>query len=80
MPLYRRKPTTVDAEQFVDFDMPPRGVEFHGTLALNQHTVTTMQGRTVAVEPGEWIVAESDGAHYYPIADAEFRRIYEPVI
>jgi hypothetical protein len=75
MPLYRRKPTTVDAEQFVDPHMPPRG-------ALYNHPsfyVVTMQGRPVPVSIGEWIVAEPDGEHYYPIADVQSRALYERV-
>lgn len=41
--------------------------------------VTTMQGQHVLIHVGEWVVTESDGKHHYPIADAEFRRIYEPM-
>lgn len=77
MPHYRRKPTVIDAEQFVHAIAPPRGVMFHHQFG--KHFVTTIQGQDVFVQPGEWIVAEADGKHYYPIADAEFRRIYEPV-
>lgn len=41
--------------------------------------VTTIQKQRVYVEPGEWIVQEPDGVHYYPIADDVFLRKYEPV-
>jgi len=77
MAIYRRKPTTVDAEQFTDESNPPRGV--HRGIAFDGFVVTTTQGRVVPVGVGEWVVAESDGEHFYPIADVEFRRIYEPV-
>jgi hypothetical protein len=40
--------------------------------------VRTMQGREVPVSVGEWIIKEASGEGYYPIADEEFRRIYEP--
>lgn len=80
MPLYRRKPTTVDAVQFDDYVRPCRGVVIDKDTAPTPTAyVTTMQGQKVAVSVGEWIVREPDGLHYYPIADAEFRRIYEPV-
>lgn len=83
MAIYRRKPTTVDAQQFTDVAKPPRGVTIEPTpnAARTTHAafVTTMQGQKVNVGIGEWIVAESDGVHFYPIADEEFRRIYEPV-
>ena len=76
MALYRRKPTTVDAEQFTDAANPPRGVAF-GHLS-GMHEVVTLQGMKVGVRLGEWIVREnSNPERYYPIADAEFRRIYE---
>lgn len=39
--------------------------------------VTTIQGQQVTVEVGEWIVQESDGIHYYPIANGEFQELYE---
>jgi hypothetical protein len=74
MPLYRRKPTIVDAEQFENPDKPPRGVLFN----FPSHYVVTMQGRAITVSVGEWIVAEPDGEHFYPIADSQFREIYEP--
>lgn len=46
------------------------------TGRTRQH-VTTIQGQRVPVEPGEWIVQEADGVHYYPIADDVFRLKYE---
>lgn len=76
MAIYRRKPTTVDAEQFTDATNPPRGVSPHAYLDFS---VTTLQGMNVGVRVGEWIVREpSNPERFYPIADAEFRKIYEP--
>jgi len=79
MPTFRRKPTTVQAEQFTDKAKPPRGVFWIDQAGFGGWYVTTMQERHVPVDVGEWIVAEADGRHYYTIADAEFHRIYEPV-
>lgn len=83
MPTFKRKPTFCDAEQFTDHDNPPRGVHkvtFGGPSTETDPLfyVITMQEQQVNVSKGEWIVAESDGAHFYPIADEEFQRIYEP--
>lgn len=76
MALYTRKPTTVDAEQFTDPRNPPRGVSPHAYLDF---AVTTLQGVKVGVRVGEWIVREAaNPERFYPIADDEFRRIYEP--
>jgi hypothetical protein len=58
--LYRRKPTTVDAEQFIDAANPPRGVTL-GHLS-GMHEVVTLQGMTVGVRIGEWIVREAANA------------------
>jgi hypothetical protein len=77
MPLYRRKPTTVDAEQFTR-DHTPRGVQ--NEKFIDGETgpfVVTMQKQRVPVSYGEWIVKEASGDGYYPIADEEFQRIYE---
>ena len=41
--------------------------------------IITIQGQKVNVQAGEWIVAEDDGIHYYPIADGEFQKRWEPV-
>lgn len=78
MPMFRRKPTTVDAEQFMDIASPPRGVTFSRLSGM--HEVVTLQGMKVGVRLGEWIVREAaNPERFYPIADDEFRRIYEPV-
>lgn len=91
---YRSKPTEVEAYQLTDellaahiFDRAPLpGVtlshhayhaERREVLRSNQY-VTTIQGQKVRVEPGEWIVMEPDGVHFYPISDDVFRRKYEP--
>lgn len=86
MPIFRRKPTKVDAEQFTDTQKPPRGVIFVNDVLDNDrfvngsHVVLTLQGQTVGVKLGEWIVREpSHPERFYPIADEEFRRIYDAV-
>jgi len=73
---YRRKPTVIEAEQFTA-EHTPQGVNWASVGRF--HYVVTIQEIKVPVSPGEWIVKEADGIHYYPIADEEFRRIYEPV-
>lgn len=81
MSLYRRRPSApVDAEKFVDPRHPPRGVGIewlHGVHPVAH--VTTLQGQRVPVGIGEWIIKEAAGPGYYPIADSEFERLYEPV-
>lgn len=80
MSLYKRKPSEpIEATQFVDPSELPNGVSEHKTgLGQSYWAVTTMQGQSVRVSPGEWIVNERGcgGARHYPIADDEFRRLY----
>jgi hypothetical protein len=77
--LYRKKPTTVDAEQFTDVENPPRGVKTgnQSNAVTRWHYVMTIQGQRVEVKLGEWIIAEPDGEHFYPCDDAVFRQRYE---
>lgn len=62
---------TVDAEQFVNTSL--RGVR---TREDGTAYVITIQGQKVTVSPGEWIIDEGDGIHFYPCADEVFRRLY----
>ena len=78
MARYRSKPRVIDAEQFTDADNPPKGVDFDETACIQPaFFVTTIQGERVRVQPGEFIVTESDGVHYYPIAADEFAKLYD---
>jgi len=74
---YKKKPIIVDAEQFLDVENPPRGViASDGNCAFH---VVTIQGKSVYVNIGEWIIAESDGEHFYPCADEVFKATYDEV-
>lgn len=75
MPEFRKKPVVIHAEQFTDEASPPAGVR---QIGASYFYVITIQGAKVRVKPGEWIIRESDGVHYYPCADVEFTRLYEP--
>ena len=78
MPMFRRKPTTVDAEQFTDITKPPRGVLWSEPSGM--YVVITLQGMRVGVRLGEWIVKENGWPdRYYPVADSVFRETYESI-
>lgn len=74
MALFKRIETIIDAEQFLLWNDPPRGVKIHPHTGL--YYVTTIQGIDVPVALGEWIVVENDGLHHYPIADEVFKKTY----
>lgn len=78
MPLFRSKPKVIDAVQYKECEEAlPRGV--HKDNGGGRY-VETIQGQRVPVKPGEWIVDEGDGKHFYPISDEVFNgpRGYEP--
>lgn len=79
MPTFRRKPIVnqeIHATQWFSEMANVAGVKIDDD---GNPYVTTIQGRKVEVSDGEWIVRESDGIHYYPIADAEFKKLYEEI-
>ncbi len=91
MPKFRRKPTEITAEQFTGEGPDPKGVYRMDAaitdvqdlepikIEANAPFVTTIHGQAVYLEPGDWIVPEPDGVHYYPVKNEIFRNTYEPV-
>ena len=87
---YISQPTKVLAYQWhpqpEDTDeLPPAGVfsEFNpygppvgsGRVVLRYYVVTAHEQKAY-LEPGDWIVQEPDGVHYYPVKDYIFRERY----
>jgi hypothetical protein len=76
MAKYQRRPNTFipfEANQYLGDGL---------TLGMRSREdgsvyVKTIQGRDVDVSPGEWIIQEPDGDHYYPCSDSIFRERYE---
>jgi hypothetical protein len=84
MAKYRRKTVSFVAHQwFPGTDVPgvcagpcPR-TGFEGTCAPHVHTM--QRDTTVWVHPGDWIVQERDGVHWYTCQAEVFADTYEPV-
>jgi hypothetical protein len=74
MPFYRKKPVVVDAEQFTHPATAPSGVYVGEN---GECYVVTMHLQKVYLEPGDWIIKEPDGAHYYPCKDEVFKATYD---
>lgn len=82
---YVKKPIIVDAEQFsVVSSRVQNGVCGYGgrckqdgleTMQLHIHT---LHGN-LDLEDGDWIIAESDGIHFYPCKNDIFVATYEKV-
>ena len=81
MPKFRKKPVVIEAEQF-------NGDAVRGVCRLScagfdgddqPHVHTIHKGQLCAVVPGDWIIPEPDGEHYYPCKPDIFEATYEPV-
>ena len=84
MAQYRKKPAVVDAEQFF-YDGPRvRGVFYpdvseDGRTWIGDAFVITIHDQRVYLQSGDWIIAEPDGEHYYPVKPNIFAATYEQV-
>ena len=78
MPIYRKKPSVVEAWQYVPGDSTP-GVCRCTAAGLGPHVHTIHAGQPVALEPGDYVVVEPDGEHYYPVKAAIFHTTYDRV-
>lgn len=82
MKQYRKKPVVIEASQWqVDVDV--RGVchlscpGADGDYDAHVHTIHDNQ--IVLLEPGDWIIPEPDGIHFYPCKPDIFEVTYETV-
>lgn len=76
MPMFRKKPVVVEAEQYTHPAITPRGVR---TEEDGRAYVVTIHHQNVYLEPGDWILPEPDGEHFYPVKDSVFITTYEPM-
>ena len=82
MPKFRKRPVIIEAEQY-------HGQRIKGVCKCNgerpictnplPHIHTIHKGQIVYLEPGDWIIPEPDGEHYYPCKPDIFRATYEEV-
>jgi len=73
---FRKKPVVIEAFQF-NGDNDPQGV-FRREEDLSPYVVTIHDQRCYVV-PGDWIIPEPDGIHFYPCKPDIFEATYEPV-
>ena len=87
MAKFRKKPVVIEAEQWfpgnqaigVRGDDPNMwcGCVTIGGPADKPHVHTIHGNQAVVVEPGDWIIAEPDGIHFYPCKPDIFEATYE---
>ena len=77
---YRKRPVVVTAERFWENLRPwPVGVCTCPTDPEGPHVHTMHANQAVRLEEGDWVVAELDGVHFYPVKPNVFEMTYEAV-
>lgn len=77
MPRFLKKRVEIEAVQFDGQANDPPGV-FRREEDLTPYVVT-IHGQRCYIEPGDWIIPEPDGVHYYPCKPDIFAATYEPI-
>ena len=84
MGLYRRIPTQTDANQYTGGREPVKGICQNSMCYLQNtgigtHVHTMHDNQVIKVVPGDWILPEPDGIHYFAVKDDFFKVNYEEV-
>lgn len=84
MGKFRKKPIVIEAEQYApNMEVLPKGVTEESTGSdLTGHIsayVITIHLQKCYIQPGDWIIPEPDGIHYYPVKPDIFAATYEAV-
>lgn len=75
---FRKKPVVIEANQFTGHPCDdPVGV--WRRPEDDSPYVVTIHDQRVYLSPGDWIVPEPDGVHYYPVKSDIFAATYEPI-
>lgn len=81
MAKFRKLPVVIEAVQWFSGEMD--GVCTKNEIAFREdeppHVHTMHNNQMVYLSPGDWVVPEPDGEHYYPIKPDIFEQTYEPV-
>ncbi|MDQ3919004.1 MAG: hypothetical protein M3348_11050 [Acidobacteriota bacterium] len=90
MPKFRKKPVVIEAVQWwPNVDHP--AVNYDNAYTVNDAFfggerlvregpyVVTIHKEKAHLTPGDWIIPEPDGLHFYPCKPDIFRATYEPV-
>lgn len=83
MARYRKRPVVIEAEQFLDIDNPPTGVEViasPASSAARGYTARVMTNHGWAeVLLHDWVLRDLETGERYPCRPDRFAAIYEPV-
>lgn len=71
---YRHKATKLDVE----------AIQWLPGMAIDgityDHSSVTGRGRKITLKPGDWVIREPDGVHWYPCKADIFATTYEPIL
>ena len=79
MSKFRSKLRIIDAEQWKPGKFVPGACACHQQQYLLPHVHTIHKGQIALIEPGDWIIAEPDGKHFYPCKPDIFKDNYEAI-
>lgn len=77
---FRSKLAYCEAEQWFPGRNDTPGVHYEVGLNKFRAYVVTIHGQSVTLEPGDWVIQEPDGIHYYPCKPDIFVRRWEPAV
>jgi hypothetical protein len=83
MPKFRKKPTEIEAEQYVEYGKLVKGMCNSRSCFVKgndePHVHTIHNGQIVNLEVNDWVIPEPDGVHYYPVKPDIFKNTYDAV-
>ena len=83
MARYRKKPVIIEAEQYVSYSKPVKGMCNSKACFADgndePHVHTIHDNQMVLLEVGDFVIPEPDGKHFYPCKSDIFKATYEKV-
>lgn len=83
MPKFKKKPTIVEAEQYLAYGKLVKGMCKSGSCYssgnIEPHVHTIHEEQLVNLQVGDYVLPEPDGKHFYPVKEEIFLNTYEPM-
>jgi hypothetical protein len=81
MALFRKRPVIVEAVQWFPGEhcLGVNEIVYDATKSAYYGYVVTIHGEPAKVAPGDWVITEPDGEHYYPCKPDVFAATYEQI-
>lgn len=83
MGKYRKQPVVIEAVQYIEYGRLVTGMCNSQSCFTSgndrPHVHTIHDNQIVNLELMDWIIAESDGIHFYPCKPDIFEATYDPV-